>query len=62
METQTGPGSAAVADAHADVVPGADPDVRLGEERRVLLFGFGIGITIGFIFLLYIVLGAAHLL
>lgn len=62
METPTDASVAAVADVQPGDEPGYDADVRLGEERRVMLMGFGIGITIGLIFLLYVVLGAAHLL
>lgn len=62
METPTNSGGSAVAEAQPELAPVEDSDVRLGEERRVMLFGFGIGITVGLIFLSYVVLGAAHLL
>lgn len=54
METQVDPG--------VETAGETDPNVRLGEERQILFVGFGLGLTIGGIFLLYIVLGAAHLL
>ena len=62
METPTNSGGAAVADVQPGNEPVGNSDARLGEERRVMLLGFGLGITIGLIFLLYVVLGAAHLL
>lgn len=62
METGTSPGGAIVVDAEPDLGPGSDADARLGEERQILLFGFGLGLTVGLIFLLYVVLGTAHLL
>jgi hypothetical protein len=62
METPTDSAGPAVADAQPDLAPVEDSDRRVGEERRVMLLGFGIGITVGLIFLSYVVLGAAHLL
>lgn len=62
METPTNSGGSALAEVQPQPEPVEDSDVRLGEERRVMLFGFGIGITVGLIFLSYVVLGAAHLL
>jgi hypothetical protein len=62
METGSNVSSPAVAEADPGLQPVGDPDIRIGEERRVMLFGFGIGMTVGLIFLAYIVLGAAHLL
>lgn len=62
METGTNPGGPALAEAEPDGVSAADANLRVGEERRILLFGFGLGMTIGLIFLLYVVLGTAHLL
>ena len=38
------------------------PEARSREELRMLFFGFGLGITVGAVFLIYIVLDAAHLL
>jgi hypothetical protein len=40
--------------------PIPDEAHRQAEEMRMLYLGFGFGIAIGFIFLIYIVLGAAH--
>ncbi len=62
METRTDLGGPALAEAEPDAVSPADAGVRMGEERQILLFGFGLGMTIGLIFLLYVVLGTAHLL
>jgi hypothetical protein len=39
-----------------------DPGFRQREEINVLLMGFGAGMTIAFIFLVYVVLEAARLL
>lgn len=38
------------------------PEERQAEELRMLLIGFGTGITIAGIFLIYVVLDIAHLL
>jgi hypothetical protein len=62
METPTNTPGVAVADVQLENEPAIDSDVRLGEERRIMLLGFGIGITVGLIFLIYVILGAAHLL
>jgi hypothetical protein len=62
METGTDLGGPALAEVDPEHVSPADATVRLGEERQILLFGFGLGMTIGLIFLLYVVLGTAHLL
>jgi len=62
METGTTAGGPALAEADPDRPTQEDANLRVGEERRILLFGFGLGITIGLIFLLYVVLGTAHLL
>lgn len=47
---------------HFDEPPIQGPEERQQEELRMLLFGFGTGLTVAGIFLVYIVLEIAKLL
>lgn len=47
---------------HADEPPIQGPEERQREELRMLLIGFGTGLTVAGIFLLYVVLDIAKLL
>ena len=58
---QVGSQPAGVQDPSAEPEP-MDEHERSREEMRMLVAGFAIGLSIGFIFLLYIVLSAARLL
>jgi hypothetical protein len=49
-------------DAPADEPPVQAPQERQAEEMRMLLFGFGTGMAIAGIFLIYVVLDIAKLL
>ena len=47
---------------HFDEPPIQDPEARQREELQMLVIGFGTGLTVAGVFLLYVVLDIAHLL